>query len=173
MKARKLIDIILIIIFLCIVQLMIAICVPACRQAKKQSSKLECKGTIGTLNRGCLTYRENFKRWPDKQKWSDSIKPYVGNSTQFKCATDKIGPCSYAMNASIPDNASELPDDMVLLFEGAPGWNNVGGPEDVVTDRHGKTGANIAFADGRVEFIEAEDIPKLRWTLEEKNENQN
>ena len=62
----------------------------------------------------------------------------------------------------------------MLLFEAAPGWNQVGGPDDVVIDRHSKPGANIAFADGRVEFVAAEDIPNLRWTVEtEKSESLN
>ncbi|MHC4858232.1 MAG: H-X9-DG-CTERM domain-containing protein [Planctomycetota bacterium] len=71
------------------------------------------------------------------------------------------------MNENIPADAGELPGDLVLLFESAPGWNQVGGADDVVTDRHGKPGANIAFADGHVEFVKAEDIPILRWTVDE------
>ena len=71
------------------------------------------------------------------------------------------------MNENIPADVEELPGDLVLLFESAPGWNQVGGTDDVVTDRHSRPGANIAFADGHVEFVEAEDIPNLRWTIEE------
>ncbi|MCE5185391.1 MAG: hypothetical protein LLF76_04615 [Planctomycetaceae bacterium] len=72
------------------------------------------------------------------------------------------------MNKNIPEDANDLPPDLVLLFESAPGWNQAGGPEDVVTDRHSKddSGANIAFADGRVEFVKGQDMPKLKWTFE-------
>ncbi|MHC4783667.1 MAG: H-X9-DG-CTERM domain-containing protein [Planctomycetota bacterium] len=72
------------------------------------------------------------------------------------------------MNENIPADANELPGDLVLLFESAPGWNQIGGPEDVVTDRHGEKnpGANIAFADGHVEFVKPEDIPTLHWAIE-------
>ncbi|MCI0498825.1 MAG: hypothetical protein L0Y36_03965 [Planctomycetales bacterium] len=71
------------------------------------------------------------------------------------------------MNENIPADANDLPPDLVLLFESAPGWNQTGGPEDVVTDRHDKNnpGANIAFADRHVEFVETQDIPALRWTI--------
>ena len=64
---------------------------------------------------------------------------------------------------------TDLPPDLVLLFESAPGWNQLGGVEDVVVDRHGKDipGANIAFADGRVRFVKAEEISNLRWQIEE------
>ncbi len=99
-------------------------------------------------------------RWCDflHQEWDVEIK-------QFLCRDDSFGPCSYAMNKNIQVEATDLPPDLVLLFESAPGWNRVGGPEDVVTNRHGKNnpGANIAFADGHVEFVKPDDIPKLRW----------
>ena len=86
----------------------------------------------------------------------------------FLCPEDKTGPCSYAMNENIPAGANELPGDMVLLFESAPGWNQTGGADDVVTDRHKRPGANIAFADGHVKFVKPEDIPNLRWTIEKQ-----
>ena len=72
------------------------------------------------------------------------------------------------MNENILADANELPSDLVIFFESAPGWNQTGGADDVVTDRHGENnpGANVAFADGHVEFVEAEDIPNLRWTME-------
>ncbi|MHC4988992.1 MAG: H-X9-DG-CTERM domain-containing protein [Planctomycetota bacterium] len=84
----------------------------------------------------------------------------------FQCPKDLFGPCSYAMNDNIPADANDLPPDLVLLFESTPGWNQVGGADDVITDRHGKPGANIAFADGHVEFVKPETIPTLRWTIE-------
>lgn len=31
---------------------------------------------------------------------------------------------------------------------------------------HQEPGANIAFADGHVEFVKPEDIATLRWTLD-------
>ena len=99
------------------------------------------------------------------ENWCDTLKTYDLDD-DFQCPADKTGPCSYAMNENIPADANELPGDLVLLFESAPGWNQIGGPEDVVTDRHDKPGANIAFADGRVEFVEADKIPTLRWTME-------
>ena len=88
----------------------------------------------------------------------------------YICPKDLTGPCSYAMNENIPAGATELPDDLVIFFESAPGWNQTGGADDVVTDRHNKPGANIAFANGDVRFVDAEDIPNLRWTIENKTD---
>jgi prepilin-type processing-associated H-X9-DG protein len=103
--------------------------------------------------------------------WCDLLtSPCYVKAEHLKCPADKTGPCSYAMNENISADAGDLPDDLVLLFESAPGWNQTGGIDDVVTNRHGEKnpGANIAFADGTVEFVKPEDIPNLRWTLEEQ-----
>lgn len=46
-------------------------------------------------------------------------------------------------------------------------WNQIGGPDDISMDRHLQKGCNVLYSDGHVEFINAEDIPSLRWTVEE------
>ena len=114
-----------------------------------------------------LYHVDNNEQWPQKDVWFDVIKPYYEDKEILQCPKDKTGPCSYAMNENIPADANDLPGDLVLLFESAPGWNQIGGADDIVTDRHGNSGANIAFAEGHVEFVEAEDIGNLRWTMEE------
>ena len=48
-------------------------------------------------------------------------------------------------------------------------WNQIGGPEDIVIDRHFRKGCNILFADGHSHWVSLEDIPNLRWTIEEDN----
>jgi prepilin-type processing-associated H-X9-DG protein len=128
-----------------------------------------CRSNLKMLSLATYLYHEYNKVWPDQTNWCDSLKPYTkeDDGSDFQCPVDEIGPCSYAMNENIPTDANALPPDLVLLFESAPGWNQAGGPDDVVTDRHGNPSANIAFADGHVEFVEAEDIPSLRWKVEE------
>ncbi len=132
--------------------------------------KVICLSNLHGLMTVCQVYRkENNLLWPQKETWCDVFhQEYDSELERFRCPKDKTGPCSYAMNENIPADVNELPPDLVLLFESAPGWNQVGGPDDVVTDRHGENnlGANIAFADGRVEFVKPEDIPNLRWTVE-------
>jgi len=127
-----------------------------------------CKDNVRDLNRSITFYHGVEDSLPSKDNWCELIKPYADYEDRniFLCPADKIGPCSYAMNENIPADANELPGDLVLLFESAPGWNQTGGTDDVVTDRHGKPGANIAFADGRIEFVKPEDIPTLRWTVD-------
>jgi len=45
-------------------------------------------------------------------------------------------------------------------------WNQIGGPEDIVIDRHYRKGCNILFTGGYSYWVDAEDIPALRWTVE-------
>ena len=129
-----------------------------------------CKSNLRYLDIGLLSYHEENEAWPANENWCTLLnQEWVEDIELFRCPFDKIGPCSYAMNENIPADANELPPDLVLLFESDPGWNQTGGSDDVVTNRHGENnpGANIAFADGHVEFIPAEDIPTLRWTVDE------
>jgi len=150
----------------------LAVLVPTL-EAPAEQKRIDCLFNFRTLTLSCEVYHTEHKLWPTPEKWCDSIKPYDSwekDKNYFQCPKDKVGPCSYAMNKNIPAEANDLPPDLVLLFESTPGWNQTGGPEDVVTDRHRKNnpGTNIAFADGRVEFVKAEDIPKLRWVVGEK-----
>lgn len=149
--------------------LVIAVLLPAF-QKPNGTPTVWCKSHMRQLAISCELYNEEYNTWPDKKLWNDALKDLLGDNDTFQCFRDKVGPCSYAMNAGIPADANTLPADLVVFFESAPGWNQVGGPQDVVTDRHDqkKPGANIAFADGQVKYVKAADIPKLRWTLEAK-----
>lgn len=128
--------------------------------------KMICISNLKHLGVAFLMYQKDNKIHP-RDNWCDTLKPYYKDTQLLQCLIDEIGPSSYAMNENIPADTNELPGDLVLLFESAPGWNQIGGPDDVVTDRHGRPGANIAFADGHVEFVDADDIPTLRWTIEQ------
>jgi len=143
---------------------------PAFLEARKAAYRINCGYSIRILGSSWQMYALDYDSYPKKANWCDLTKPYLeenDNLEYFICPNDKTGPCSYAMNENIPDDANELPDDLVLLFESTPGWNQIGGPDDVVTDRHKRPGASVTFAGGRVEFVKPEDIPNLRWTVEE------
>ncbi|MBL7215735.1 MAG: hypothetical protein ISS71_08675 [Phycisphaerae bacterium] len=140
---------------------------PTSPPPKKIALKVICGAHLKSLSIACSVYKDENQFYPTPRKWCDNIQKYLeGEDNVFVCRIDKTGPCSYAMNEAVPVDANELPGDLVLLFESAPGWNQVGGADDVVTDRHDKSGANIAFADGHVKFIKAKDIADLRWTVE-------
>lgn len=146
---------------------------PGAKNAYLVADRYICDSNLKQLGTACIMhYWEENEAWPTKNTWCDTLWPYYESKDLLRCPDDKIGPCSYAMNENIPADAKELPDDLVLFFEAAPGWNQVGGADDVVTDRHRIPGPNIAFADGHVEFVDADDIPNLRWTVEDLNHEQ-
>lgn len=132
--------------------------------------RVVCGTGLKNLREYCIYYEHAEGRLPALSNWCDRLQPYAKRQKHsilepvYQCPIDEIGPCSYAMNENIPIDSHELPGDLVLLFESAPGWNQIGGTDEVVVDRHGP-GANIAFADGHVEFVKTEDIAALRWTV--------
>ena len=136
----------------------------AYKQGHNVAIEIVCRSNMKYL---CDSILESGNVIFKKELWCDLIEDTVEYENTFNCFRDKTGPCSYAMNENIPADANELPGDLVLLFESAPGWNQTGGPDDVVTDRHNNPSANIAFADGHVEFVEADSIPTLRWMVKE------
>ena len=142
------------------------------RGACNHALEIICQCNLSVLRSSLRDYQiDNDGLWPINNNWCDLIKPSLDEKDDeeyMKCPKDKIGPCSYAMNENIPDDATELPDDMVLLFESTPGWNQIGGSDDVITDRHKRPGASITFANGDIEFVKPEDIPNLRWTVGEE-----
>ena len=138
-----------------------------CYNRKHPDCRTRLKGLSVAVEIHKNDYNGNIS---NPEKWCDLLHQECDVSlADFRCNFEPFGPCSYAMNENIPADANELPPDLVLLFESAPGWNQVGGPDDVITNRHGKPGANIVFADGHVEFVEADQIPGLRWTVEDKS----
>ena len=144
---------------------------PAFSLAKARARKVICKNNLVNLNNCFQVYCQKNNTCSVPDNWCDFLMSYFKDEEDdiYKCPTDKTGTCSYAMNENIPADANELPSDLVLLFESKPGWNQTGSLDDVVTDRHGENnpGANIVFADGHVKFVPAEDIPNLRWTVDE------
>jgi len=42
-------------------------------------------------------------------------------------------------------------------------WNQTGGPELLTTENHEGKGCNVAFADGRVQFVKSADLDNLKW----------
>ena len=160
-----------IILLIFVVFLILYCLIPSPGITKEKAYRIICGTGLKQLSIAISHYKENEQTFPTPKQWSDDIQKYLEEESKvFICPVDKIGPCSYAMNENVPVGAKELPGDLVLLFESAPGWNMAGGADDVVIDRHGKPGANIGFVDGRVEFINAEDIPNLRWTVKDSHD---
>jgi len=172
-KKKKQFSLLNVLIGVFIVFFLIYLFIPCGCPTKEDAYRIICGSKLRQFINRFHAYQSENSQIPLSSQWCDSIKPFFDEEDMneaFQCTSDPNGPCSYAMNENIPADANELPGDLVLLFESKPGWNRIGGPDDVITDRHekkNKPGANVAFADGHVEFVEAKEIPNLRWKIEE------
>jgi hypothetical protein len=52
---------------------------------------------------------------------------------------------------------------VVLLFETNAGWNQFGGPEILVTERHEPKGCNVLLNDGQIRFVTEDQLSTLKW----------
>ena len=152
------------------IAILVAMLMPALTEARYQAQRAVCIANVSGLAKCVVLYAEDNKgHYPAPDKWCDLIEPYAGTKMILRCPADPEGSCSYAMNAAIVNTRVGNPGQTVLVFECTPGWNQAGGIEQVITDKHrsgGRTGCNIGFMDGHAEFVEAERIPQLRWKIE-------
>jgi hypothetical protein len=110
-------------------------------------------------------------QYPTADKWCDLLMTTssVADTKQFICrgSDAKIGESSYALNKNIAGKkASEIPEDIVLLFEAEKGWNQVGGPELLTLENHDGEGCNVLFGGLHVTFVKKERIADLNWGVE-------
>jgi hypothetical protein len=122
---------------------------------------------------------ENNGQYPSTDEWCDLLtKSYMPTMEPelFICpgATDKItqdsDQSSYVLNRNVLGmKASEIPPNVVLLFEGPVGWNQVGGPELLTTEYHKDEGASICLADLSVKSVRPSEFATLRWKPNQNN----
>ena len=113
-----------------------------------------------------LYIKDHSGKIPNDSTWCDTLisDEYVTKQHLTIISRDKTKR-NYALNINALD-LSDVPDDMVLLFESGPGWNLIGGKELLVYDDC-EGGCWITFGNLRAEYVMPEDIPNLRWTMEE------
>ena len=119
------------------------------------------------LSTAMIVYMNDYDdHFPTQDQWCDLLIQEADVSPKsFQCPLDPEGSFSYAINDNLYKvDSGQIPMQMVVLFESELGQNGVGGPEDLVI-RH-EDGCNIAYADGHTEFVRAEDIANLQWTVE-------
>lgn len=133
---------------------------------KSRAQRITCSSNIFVLGKAIFTYTNDYDgKLPTAHAWCDLLVDCVGKRKElFKCPLSKQGPCTYALNRNVVGlNMSDIPKEVVLLFEATPGWNQVGGPEILTTEYHGGEGCYVLFADGTVKFVKKEDFDTLRW----------
>jgi hypothetical protein len=119
---------------------------------------------------------DNDGCFPTAEDWCDLLlnEAYVHLEKRcFICeVSDAVtGQSSYALNKNIAGlKLDEVTQEIVLLFETTPGWNQSGTSEIMAREAHeikdGVKGCNVLFADFAdysVRFVETKDLGTLRW----------
>ncbi|MHC4060566.1 MAG: type II secretion system protein [Planctomycetota bacterium] len=141
---------------------------------------VRCRSNLHQLSLFMKLYADdNNGRYPTMDKWCDLLTknylPGVDPDLLF-CpgARDKItqdsNQSSYVLNKNVLGmKVSEIPPDMVLLFEGPVGWNQVGGPELLTTEYHKDDGVGVSFTDLSVKFVSTNELAELKWKPNQNN----
>jgi len=141
------------------------------RCCQEEESRTQCLTNMGRhIGIGLHCYSDDHDgKYPAPDKWCDLLEKgnYVLGG-RLRCAGDKKGPCSYAINPNCEPNS---PNDVVLLFETKGGWNQSGGPEILTFENHKGKGCNVLFNDGHVEFVKPERLGELKWEGEKDEES--
>jgi hypothetical protein len=121
----------------------------------------KCGHNLKTLRKAIEVYGKDSGKYPASDKWCDLLMEHAGvTEEQFKCPSDKTGPCSYAINPNAEPNSQP---DVVLLFETKGGWNQFGGSERVFFENHKGEGCNVLFNNGDINFITPDEVDELKW----------
>jgi len=161
-------------VWLLLFPMLMAILMPALAQTRAMAQRIVCESHLNGLGKALQIYATDYNgKYPTPEKWCDLLIDYSDASKKmFECpASGEKGQCNYAMNKNIEKfkNSSEVPGNMVLLFETYPGFNQTGGPELLNPKNHQGRGCNILFNDGHVEFVETEDLVRLQWDVQKNS----
>ena len=155
---------ILIIALLCI---FIFIVIPKGHEMSgRLSNDKKCQRNLDYLG-GLISYSDNNQAIysPFAENWCDILIQKDGaylDPNIFICPVAQKGRSTYAMNKNII-GLKKIPDDIVVLFDSKPGWNQVGGHELLAPENHNGTGCYILFGHMFAEFVDINDLDKLRW----------
>ncbi|MHC4622880.1 MAG: hypothetical protein ACYS4W_03150 [Planctomycetota bacterium] len=150
----------------------------AFQRGMAQTNELLCGANLYSIYHVLLLYSTDYEgNLPTAAKWCDLVcgldigpEGYPRNisKTSLSCGNAPGAACTYALNKNLEGiKLSQVPEDIVLLFEAKPGWNQVGGPEILNTDNHEGKGCNVLFNDGSIKFVQAEEVGELKWKVEE------
>ncbi|MHC4396656.1 MAG: DUF4190 domain-containing protein [Planctomycetota bacterium] len=144
--------------------LLLGILMPALARVRAQARQIACMSNLKQLGAILAMYADdNDEKYPTADKWCDLLEPYYPDDRVFVCPSAGEGQYHYALNPYVD---LKSPPDMVVLFESSAGWNQSGGPEILTVANHNGEGCSVLFNDLSVEFVRAEFINDLKWTVE-------
>lgn len=127
----------------------------------------QCIANIRQLAEVISEYRrDNDGRFPKAEKWCDILLEQTkAEESLFACPLQEGARCSYSLNKYAAEAGSDLSEDIVLLFESGPGWNQVGGPELFIATHESRRGTAgcVVFANGKARFVSEDELDILKW----------
>lgn len=136
-------------------------------QGWKPPARIICGIHLSGLGKAMLVYaNDNNDEYPTADEWCDLLVQYVDvRPKQFIChkSDAKIGESSYALNKNIiGKKASEIPPDVVLLFETNFGKDSAGRRE-LLGNRGWYKFLDEVGVDWIREYSPAKKVYKRRW----------
>ncbi len=123
-----------------------------------------CKGSDAVEGESCYAMNKNIAGRSLASLPADLVVLFETNYGRNPAGRDallKDRACYQIADHRITDYAR--PDTKVYSLR----WNQTGGPQLLTTENHKGEGCNVAFADGRVEFVKTDELSKLRWAVDE------
>jgi hypothetical protein len=167
----RIIKMLLVVIIGCVV--LLGIFIPVTRP-REIANRMECSVNLRALTIALNIYAQDYSNsYPTHEKWCDLlVSSSIVESDRLFCrgSDAKKGQSSYCLNMNIAGKkSSEIPSDIVLLFETKGGWNQIGGPEKLTFDNHDGKYCGVLFKDGNLEFIKPDQLGQLKWDIEKKD----
>lgn len=122
---------------------------------------------IESISEVFFEHVEKSGQFPNADTWCDVLREEDKDNeySEFDLDEDSREHWDYVLNKDSVGLGKNIPDDMVVIFQGKEAkWNQVGGLELVKDDR---LTVNISFGDGKVETYRKEHVPYLRWKFED------
>ena len=134
---------------------------------REEAYQIKCMTNLSRLGKALRKYAQDYNNvYPTPEKWCDLLALPEEIS---RCPGGKGSRCDYAMNPNCEPNS---PEEMVLLFESTGGWNQFGGPELLNLQNHNGNGCSVLFNDFHLEFVESDQLEKLKWKNSEVSGNE-
>lgn len=126
----------------------------------ESAERAKCRGNLRALaSAGALYANDNNGEYPpnNSSSWSHHLKPYIGkNKETFRCPSTSFSMgynyrgAIYPTKFSPINNLNLSPDDALFFDRYFSNHNSISDPK----------GVNVAYADGRVEWVGSDDFAK-------------
>lgn len=142
-----------------------AVLLPTLAKARHKATAVKCVNQVKEISLGIRLYAdENDGLCPPAATWCDAIVGHLPEPESLQCPGRSSGRSDYGLNRYVAGRAlSSIPPDTVMVFESSGGWNQAGGPDELILAPRHRRWIVVGFADGSVQQVSPEDVPALRW----------